>query len=393
MDPTSAASRSEVPPSAWDRLCGPDDLYSTHRWLGIVERADGRPTRLLLAGGGGEAAGLAMVLADARTGRTSDRVDRMVAEAADPARVPEGWRRDPGSLLPVMVCGGRHNGRSRVLSAGRGADGPTGALVARAEREAAEAGAASVCFPYVDAADTALRRVLGRRGYTAFPVGPDHRLDVPPGGFEGYLAGLSRVRRKSVRAERRRIGRAGVGVRAGPLAEAPLEALAELERRGEEKYGRRRDPSRAAAHLAEVAEAFGDRALVLTAHAGGAVRGFSLLLGHRDRWYLRTSGFDYAFQRTLPLYFELYFYRPVELAAEHGAAAIVYELGADEAKRSRGCRAFPQYCHVLETRPRSGAGRGRGARRAPAAGEEPPWTQRRSTGASPPSPTGTTSST
>ncbi len=113
------------------------------------------------------------------------------------------------------------------------------------------------------------------------------------------------------------------------------------------RYGTPWPAARSAAALRETLAAFGTDAFVVTARDAACIRGFALVLRHQDRWYARQAGFDYEFKGNLPLYFEVVFYRLIELAAAAGVRVIHYGLGSRDAKQSRGCLSCAQYCFVL----------------------------------------------
>jgi predicted N-acyltransferase len=350
---------AEVPAAGWDGLAGPDDLYLTHRWLGVVEQTARTSMRyLVLARGGAPAAAMTTALATPEVPWVSGRIDHLLTEAARDG-VPEaagllaGLPGGARALLPTLHCGGRHVGRSRVLhadGAGPAARPDVERLVAAAERLAVEANAVSVSFPYVDERDTALDEVLRERGYRCFPSGRDHWLPVDGRGFPAYLRSLPRSRRNAVLRDRRKVADAGLVVTVEPLTDAVVDRLAELEVALLAKYGLSWPVERSADALRTAAAEFGDDASVVLGRAGGDVRGFVLLLRHRDQWYLRQCGFDHAYLGKVPLYFELLFYHLVTRAPVAGVSAIQYGVGSEEAKVSRGCHASQLRCYLLPLR-------------------------------------------
>ena len=254
---------------------------------------------------------------------------------------------DPAdTLLPSLVCGGRHIGRTRTLVRGA-ADGAEDIteideLVAAAERLSREHGARSTVFPYVDERDTALREVLARRGYAHYTSGTYSWLPIPDGGFAGYLATLSGHRRPRVRTDRRRVAEARIEVRMEPLTPELIWPLAELETSLLTKYGGQWSPAQSESIFNRILAELGADAVVSTARADGRLCGFALFLRHADRWHGHRGGFDYAAQGSLPVYFEVAFYHPVEQAAEAGVTEIHYGTGSTPTKHSRGCRSVGQ---------------------------------------------------
>ncbi|MFG2308754.1 GNAT family N-acetyltransferase [Streptomyces sp. NPDC048566] len=345
---------ADLPRPAWDRLAGPDGAYLATRWLDVAEDTSGAVMRYLtLTDDEGLAGGLATAVADADApwlaGRTDTVLRRSAQEGLPGAReLAASLPTDlTTALLPGLVCGGRHLGRTTLLDRdGRGGTGER--LVSAAEELAEQEGLRSVAFLHVDEHDTSLRGLLTRRGYRFFHSEDYHWLPVPRGGFPEYAAGFSAHRRRRIGAERRAVRDAGVRITTAPLDPADIPRCAELETTLLGKYGMTAwTPERSAAILRRAHAACGPDALAATARLDGDVIGFALILVHRDRWFAHRAGFDYAAQRGLPLYFELLFYHLVEAAARAGAAVIHYGTGSGSAKSSRGCLGSAQYTYLL----------------------------------------------
>ena len=350
---THACERVADLPGDWDGLPGADDCYLTRSWLTVVESTAGVPMRYLLARRAGRpVAGLATALLDTSAPWLLGRPDTLLAqctEAAMPgaAAVLAGLP-SPDVLMPSLVCGGRHLGRTGFVRTAEATDADLADLLDDAERRARSHAARSVAFLYVDERDESLRGLLERRGYRWHESARYCRLSLPGGGFDGYLDTLSAHRRRRVLAERRRIAAAGVDVRIEPFASSMVDRMADLETMLFAKYGMREwQAARSAEFLARVREVSGDRAVVSVARAAGEIRGFGLLLRHGDQWFAHRAGFDYEFQRRLPLYYETLYYRPAEVAADHGVRAIHYGIGSTEAKVLRGCASVAQYSYLL----------------------------------------------
>ncbi|MFF1718354.1 GNAT family N-acetyltransferase [Streptomyces sviceus] len=355
------AHAADIPQDAWTGLLRPQDLYLDGRWLRVAERTAACPMRYaLLHRGGTLVAGLATALADETASWVLARPDTLLEFSAKDGRpgAEDILRELPGSpadtMLPALVCGGRHMGRSRVAARGGVTHAEVAALVDWAEELAAEQGAASVAYPFVEESDTVLRQVLSERGYLSHESGRYSTLAVPPGGFDDYLRRMTAHRRNRVLSERRRIGEAGVRMRIEPLRAELFPRLGELEHQLMRKYGVAWSPEQTAEVLGEMLVEFGEGVRVVQAEADGELRGFATILQFRGHWYARQSGFDYAYQDRLgklPLYFETVYYFPVEEAARLGVSTIHYGLGSESAKLSRGCTAEPQYSYLLPVGP------------------------------------------
>ncbi|MER6343559.1 GNAT family N-acetyltransferase [Streptomyces sp. NPDC001595] len=352
---------ADLPREAWAGLLRPEDLFLGDRWLEVAERTAGCPMRYLLLDRAGETvAGLATALADDTAPWVLGRPDTMLEAAAADGRegAAEVLAALPGpaadSLLPTLVCGGRHMGRSRVPRRPDTGRAEVEALVARAEELAAEQGARSVAFPFVEDGDTVLRQVLRERGYLVHEAGRYSSLTVDARGFDGYLERLSSAkRRRRVLAERRRIAAAGVELRLAPLSAELIPRLGELEEQLMGKYGVTWTAAQTEQVLREMLAEYGSDARVVLAEAEGGIRGFATLLHFRGHWYARQTGFDYDYQQrhNLALYFETVYYFPVEAAARLGIEAVHYGLGSEEAKASRGCTAETHHAHLLPLAP------------------------------------------
>ncbi|MGW6215229.1 GNAT family N-acetyltransferase [Streptomyces sp. NPDC055109] len=344
---------AHLPRAAWDRLAGPDAAYLATRWLDVAEDTSGAAMRYLtLTDGEGLAGALATAVADTNAPWLAGRPDTVLRLCAEEGRHGAGEVAGDlpddlaDALLPGLVCGGRHLGRTTLLSRD-GHDGTAERLLGAAERLADEEGLRSVSFLHVDEHDTELRTLLARRGYRSFHSEDYHWLPVPSGGFAEYAAGFSAHRRRRMGAERRAVRDAGVQIATAPLDAADIPRFAELETTLLGKYGMSAwTTARSAAILERALRACGPDALAATARLDGEIIGFALIVVHHDRWFAHRAGFDYAAQRGLPLYFELLYYHLVEAAARAGATVIHYGTGSGPAKTSRGCLGSRQYAYL-----------------------------------------------
>jgi uncharacterized protein len=344
----------QLPAADWDALVGPDDFFLSSRLLRVSEATNDVAMNYLAtwradALTGGLATALVGASAPWLLGRPDTLLEHCVAVGlAGAAECRAGLPADlTDALLPSLVCGGRHLGRTRALVRGGANDDAAeeeiDRLAAAAERLALARGARSTAFLYVDERDVALRRVLARRGYASYRSGSYSWLPVPADGFSGYLARFSSHRRTRIVAERRRLRAAGAQVRIEPLSSDLLRPLAGLETSLLAKYGLRGSPSKSRSIFATLLRECGGDVLVSTAHVAGRLCGFALILRRGDQWYAYRGGFDYAVKGELPVYFEVVFYHLVEAAAAAGITTIHYGTGSESTKRSRGCAAADQY--------------------------------------------------
>ncbi len=352
------ARAPELPTAGWHDLVGVEDFFQTPRWLSVQERAGGTRLEYLVRRCAGRAvAGLVTAWADESVPWLLARPDTLLEYARREGLDGAQRYRDAVSgdlataLLPSLVCGGRHLGRTRVLTRPEADRSDLDALVRRAEQLAGDCGAATVCFPHVDIRDAGLVKLLEDRGYDWHTSAQYCWLPVPAGGFEEYLAGMTQHRRRRVRLERRILVSAGVRVDVEPLTAALTPRLGELDAMLLAKYGNPADASRSASLLAGIGETMGDDALVSVARLDSRIIGFGLVLRSSVRgeqhWFGHRAGFDYAQQGQLPLYYEVLYYRVLEEAAAAGAAVLHAGIGSTNAKLARGCLASEQRSFLL----------------------------------------------
>ncbi|MFJ7302084.1 GNAT family N-acetyltransferase [Streptomyces sp. NPDC099088] len=363
-----AAGRSDVRPVAdaaglpgagWDELLGAEDFFQTSRWLAVQERNSGTTMDFLMRHRDGDpVAGLVAAWADDSVPWLLARPDAMLARALEDGGTPEAEAvlrevagGDPAALLPSLVCGGRHLGRTRALAGPHAGPGDVEALVERAEQLARERGAASVCFPHVDVRDAALVDLLHARGYRSHLSAHYAWLPVPPGGWDEFLANMSKHRRRRVRLERRALAEAKVEVHLEPLTKALAPRLGELDCNLLRKYGNPASPEHSTGLLSWISEVMGDDAMVSVARQDGAIIGFGMVLRSRARgeeqWFGHRAGFDYEAQGKLPLYYDVLYYRVLEAAAREGVSVLHAGIGSIEAKLARGCLASEEHAFLL----------------------------------------------
>jgi predicted N-acyltransferase len=267
-------------------------------------------------------------------------------EERDLARLPEAGRSltrlraDATPWRPAIVAGSP--GRMGGAAYARELDGEGRRRVAAAAAEALESrgdadGAAHVAWLYLlEHHDPALEAALAGRRYQDVVIGADAYIPIEFDDFEGYLAQFTSHRRVSARKEIEAFDRAGISV-AVHDADVLGPRLAELELRWRAKYGRAADLDDTVAGYESLRENIGDALRVVVASRDDEPIGFVVFLEDPDAWWARFGGFDYSDKKTY-LYFNLAFYRPVQLAIERGVGAIGYSMGSYEAKHTRGAR-------------------------------------------------------
>lgn len=344
--------------AGWDELVGPEDCFQTPRWLAVQERNSGTTMDFLVRRRAGRpAAALVTAWADDTVPWLLARPDAMLERAVG-EEDPEALERlrdtadgDPASLLPSLVCGGRHLGRTRPLVAADGLPEDVAALVEEAEELARQRGAATVCFPHVDERDTDLVALLRRRGYVSHPSAHYAWLPVPPGGWDEFLADMTVHRRRRVRLERRALEEAGIETRIERITPELVPRLGELDCNLLRKYGNPASPEHSAGLIGWIGEVMGDDAMVSVARKDGVPIGFGMVLRSRARgreeWFGHRAGFDYEAQGKLPLYYDVLYYRVLEAAAQQGVKVLHAGIGSVEAKLARGCLAAREHSFLL----------------------------------------------
>ncbi|MEX0172094.1 GNAT family N-acetyltransferase [Streptomyces sp. LMG1-1-1.1] len=340
--------------AGWSALVGGEDFFLTPDWMRVLQDSAGAWMGYLTARADHRVlAALPMVRATRESpwalGRTDLLVRHCAEEHMDGAAEVLAGLGDLDRLMPSMMCGGRHLGRTRLmLHPDAGAD-TAHRILEEAERVASRDGCRSICLPYVDASDRVQRDVLHDRGYISHQSGQFASLTLPGEGFMDYALALPARRSRRVRSERRHIEASDLRITLAPLDPADVPRLALLETELFAKYGMSSwDPKRSEAVLTAAAERLGDRALVSRAVLHGDVVGFALVLSHGDTWFAHRAGFDYGAVGKLPLYYELLYYTLADHAPRHGVRTVHYGIGSTDAKVSRGCSLSAQYLYVKE---------------------------------------------
>ena len=355
-------------PAEWSGLVQRGDLHQSTRYLRMVEGTSGVPMRYLthyredeLDGALATALvlpsspwlycrpdtvlefsarnglpGAAECLASMTDGRA---VPRTIEEATTAVAQEDTSAPATELLMPGLVCGGRQFNRTQVLTRVDSDNAPAviAALVARAEGVAAELGARSIAFLYVDGHDTELQRLLGERGYVSCVSANYALLHLPDGGFDAYKAMLAKRQRQSISAERRKLDAAGIRVGIEPLTDDILGSLAGLEEQLFAKHGGSWTAQQSMTAMRAIMQEIGSDAFVFTARMDGTLYGFTLALQQQDHWFVHRSGFDYALVGNLPVYFDVAYNSVIEAAVTAGVRVVHYGAGALRAKQLRGC--------------------------------------------------------
>ncbi len=341
--------------AGWNALVGAEDFFLSPDWMRVLQDSAGAWMGYLTAqaGGGPVLAALPMVRATHESPWSLGRTDLLIRHCAEEgmdgaAEILAGFG-EVERLMPSMMCGGRHLGRTRLLLHPDAGAETAHRIIEQAELTASRDGCRSICFPYVDATDRVQRDVLRDRGYLSHLSGQFASLTLPGEGFTDYALAFPARRSRRVRAERRHIETSGTRITLAPLDPADIARLGALETELFAKYGMAGwDPRRSEAVLRAAAQRLGDRALVSKAVRDGRIVGFALVLSHGDAWFAHRAGFDYEAVGKLPLYYELLYYTLADHAPRYGVKTVHYGIGSMEAKVSRGCSLSAQHLYVKE---------------------------------------------
>lgn len=182
-------------------------------------------------------------------------------------------------------------------------------------------------------------------GVSTLPVlmATDAWIAVPQGGWAQWLASLpSKGRRDSVKQEVKAFDGAGYAISRHALSDCYQEA-AQLLAGTQKRHGQPYDITVLTESFRRQAAAMGPAAQVLLcAREGEPATGFCLFYTHGDALYLRAVGFDYErLQRGAAEYFNLTYYEPVRIAAQHGLRWLHPGIESPEVKALRGASLRP----------------------------------------------------
>jgi predicted N-acyltransferase len=339
-----AESLAGVSPAQWNALAA-GDPFASHEFLSALldtgcasARTGWRPRFLLLERDGALAAAMPLFLKSHSYGEYV--FDWAWAEA---------YRRHGLDYYPKLVCAVPFTpvGGPRLLARD---DADRSKLLAAALAQAREASSLHVLFP--TAPEAALMRAAGMmlRRTVQF-----HWTNAGYGGFDDFLARLTRHRRKVIRQERRRVREAGVALRrlAGEeITGAHWEFFARCYRRTYAEHGS--SPYLSLEFFLRLGAAMPRSTVLVLAERRGRPIAAALLVASARALYGRYWG---ALERVPLLHFELCYYQGIEHAIEHGLSR--FEGGAQgEHKLLRGLEpvetlsahwlAHPRFARAVE---------------------------------------------
>lgn len=330
-----ASSLADVPPDEWDALCAPDDPFTEHAFLRLLEEtgcvgtphSGWTPRHLLARHDGALVAALPLYLKDHSYGEFI--FDFGWANAALRAGIP--YYPKLVSAVPFTPASGR-----RLLTIPDMRDQLT-PLIASAVRELAahfDVSSWHVLFCSADESDKLAALGMHARHSTQYHF--ENRAGLT--SFEAYLAALRSPSRKQVRKERERARSHDLTLTMRPFAELSAKDVSAMYR-----FYR----TTVSSHGGQIylVRAFFERlrenpyAHAAMAHEGDEPIAGALFFYKGDALYGRYWG---AVRELPMLHFELCYYLPLEWALARGLAR--FEAGAQgEHKIKRGF--LPVTCH------------------------------------------------
>jgi predicted N-acyltransferase len=317
---------------AWDRLAG-EHFYSSSRWL-----------RFCAAHAGADQGAVVV------SGKDGATVAVPVARLTEPPGALYRWNHRLAALgLPELpsdglLVGPRQGYQTHLLTAGK--TDPTADLATLVSRlrershDGAQRDDAACVAMFVTTDDV---RALQAAGVSAPPVllEADAWIDLPPGGWEGWLESLPAKRRSNIRRETRRFDQAGYQVTHAALADCYTE-LPDLAGATQHKYGASGTAQEWLDLLRTHVDVMGSAARVaVCARPGHRPVGFCVYYVWNGTVFLRWAGFDYERLSGVGEYFNVTYYSQVKAAQGLGATRIHAGVKASEAKALRGADLRP----------------------------------------------------
>ena len=339
------SSAAELGPASWAELAQGASIYGSYVWIRWCEASPAHTAvHLVLRDGHGRP--LAVLPAFLWSGGGAspntwyDPHSVFIAPREPEAERHAGW-------LPLMLLGSCAGYRSEILFA----PGLTPAARARiaaeliaAARRVAEAEKATLAAMYIPAGATELLAEAVALGAHLTPTSAQATIQIGAGGLDGHVTRLGRNRRRTIQREIRDFAGAGHRLDTVRLSEAwPIAGglLGGLLR----KYGERDSETAVMEYFASQVAFFDDLSTMLVEYDGDTPVGFCLAYEHHDTLYMRATGFRAG---AAPFaYFNLVFYRGIELASERGLRVVDLGTAAYDAKCARGAQLEELWSAVL----------------------------------------------
>ena len=203
--------------------------------------------------------------------------------------------------------------------------------------------AGAIAFPFVDPADTRLRRMLHDAGFRSGTLTAVTQFDLTPyHSYDDLLAALPGRRRWHFRDERKRLDRDGLRLETVDLAQN-AERITELEAANARKHGGAPDPGRLLATRKLMAHHLsGDVRVPVTRTADDTIVACGLHLVSEQSYFCVVYGCDYEVEERSTAYQCVNFYEPLSYATDHAIPRLRLGFEAFTPKLSRGARLLPR---------------------------------------------------
>ncbi|MGH3712520.1 MAG: MFS transporter [Micromonosporaceae bacterium] len=312
----------------WDGLvtAAGAGFYLSHAWLSALHGVDGFAERNLLVrdGAGNLVAGLNLYT-----------IERATNPLYDPHQVlaPDT---DPVAWEPQLVIGARSGYSNGILAT---TDEGYAAVAELATEEATANGYGSAAMMYLGTGD-ARRMAALITGTVPALTGFRCELPITFDSFDGYLAGLSKNRRKHVHRDLRRFAKSGCRIEITGL-EPYVDQLAPLLGNVQRHHGVDIPDELHAGYLRGCARGeLAGQAVVFQCFDGDRRIGFTLAYVHQGRLTMRVTGLDYARTEVTGAHFSLLCYAPIRYALQIFMVLYLVHRGFTEAQGGYALGAY-----------------------------------------------------
>ncbi|MFE7318741.1 GNAT family N-acetyltransferase [Streptomyces sp. NPDC057555] len=342
---------NSIPRDEWDHSTVDSSLWATTDWLRNVEGGFSDERSYVVSAGG------AMAVYHVNPDSYPDFVPRNLL-SRDAAvnglasqRAPHEQQRlvellrglGQDALAHAAVCAVPW-GFTRALWA-RDAD-TREALLTELEGTATRWDSGTSAVLYVDQDEQALRQALVKRGYVEVLAAGNSVLDVPEGGFDGYVETLRSKDRRTVRREIRNLQPTGITFRTADIADV-VKDVAGLSAALDAKHGLPYNPELHSKILLSQGEDLNRyHRVVVAERPNGTIAGFLVCFIKDGVLYPKMSGYDPQNEGEEYTYFNLGYYEMVRQAQAAELHTIEYGTEAYQAKVIRGCRIRRLYSYI-----------------------------------------------
>ena len=279
------------------------------------------------------------------------RLDMLMQDALETggSKIPDGLDL---MVMPTLQVGAHASNDERLLilnnlSREERLEAISTLLVA-AEKAAKDDGCKSINLPYVNPEDHDLTNLLFEHGYISFPSLWSCIMDVKWTNFDEYLDSFKSRRRGSIRRERRMVSESDFIIAEEPLTEELAKEFEVLKGNVDAKYHGEgaRQPLTDTSYTLVLAQECSDKTFAITARQNGELIGCIIAFIAGDTIISAIWGGDYDALGSIPVYYEIVYYRILEYAMKHGLRRVEIGAAAYQAKLARGFQAMRNDAYV-----------------------------------------------